>query len=144
MKLIRSLPVFLLVTVTTAVAAPDQAVDPSTLKDKVTIEVGKSIAVRFEQQGNTLTRPKIVEKAADQPTTLSLDFRKQDDMLILVTKNPFPKDLKFRALARLKGRKSYFETSIVPVKAGLLSFELWQDPIEELILFDFTLIDNQP
>ncbi|WP_074308618.1 hypothetical protein [Singulisphaera sp. GP187] len=144
MKLHRSLPVFLCAAVTTAVAAPNPVVDPSTLQDKVTVAVGKTIAVQFELKGNELTRPKTVEKVANKPPTLSLDFRKQGDMLILTTKNPFTKELKFRALARLKDRKAYFETSIVPVKAGLLSLELWQDPIEELILFDFTLVDDQP
>ena len=66
-------------------------------------------------------------------------------MLILATKNPFPKDLKFRALMRLKGRKGYSETSIVPVKAGLFSLELWQEPDpEELVLFEFKLLDDKP
>ena len=47
--------------------------------------------------------------------------------------------MKFRALARIKGRKDYFETSIVPVRSGLLGIEVWQDEIEELVLFDFQL-----
>ena len=119
-------------------------VDPATLTDKVTIAVGKKLLVQFERKGDALSRPQVVEKVLDEPPTVTFDFLKQGDMLILATKNPFPKDLKFRALARVKGRKAPFETSIVPVKAGLLGFELWQDPIEELILFEFTLIDEKP
>jgi hypothetical protein len=138
-----SCPAFLMAAVMIA-AAPDEGIDPSTLQDKVTISVGKALAVQFQQDEDSLSHPKVVEKLTDDPPALSLDFRKQGDNLILVTKNPFRKDLKFRAAARLKGRKDYFETSIVPVKAGLVSFELWQDPIEELVLFDFKLIDGKP
>jgi hypothetical protein len=143
MSLILSCPAFLIAAVTIA-AAPDKTIDPSALKDKVTIGLGKKLAVQFQRDGDSLSRPKVVEKLTDDPPTLSLDFRKQGDNLMLVSKNPFRKDLKFRAGARLKGHKEYFETSIVPVKAGLLGFELWQDPIEELVLFDFKLIDDQP
>ena len=143
MSVTRSLAVLLLAAIPTAVAAPDDKVDPPTLKDKVTIDLGKKLVVRFDQKGDALSNPKVVEKAGDGPPTPSFDFRKMGDNLILTTKNPFPKDLTFRALARLKGREDYFETSIVPVKSGLLSFELWQDPIEELVLFDFKLTDEE-
>jgi len=57
----------------------------------------------------------------------------------LSTKNPFTKDRRSGPSARHKGRKAFFETSIVPVKAGLFSLELWREPIEELVLFDFKL-----
>ncbi len=124
-------------------AAGADAPDPAKIKEKVTIEVGKKKLVQFEQKGDDLKNPKVVEKADDKLMIPSFDFSKSDGNLILTTKNPFPKNLKFRALARLKGRKDYFETSIVPVQSGLLSFELWQDPIEELILFDFKLTDEK-
>jgi hypothetical protein len=138
-----SCPAFLMAAVLMA-TVPDKEIDPATLQDKVMISVGKELAVQFQQDGDSLSHPKVVEKPTDAPPTLSLDFRKQGDNLILTTKNPFRNDLKFRAAARLKDRKEYFETSIVPVKAGLLSFELWRDPIEELVLFDFELIDGKP
>lgn len=134
--------ILLLATLPTAAAAPDDRIDPATLKDKVTIKLGKKLFVQFEQKGNALTHPKAVEKPTDQPPTPTFDFRKTDDSLILMTKNPFSKPLKFRALARLKGRKDYFETSIVPVESGLFGAELWRDPIEELVLFDFKLGDG--
>jgi hypothetical protein len=45
---------------------------------------------------------------------------------------------------RLKVRKEYFETSlIVPVTVGIMGFETWQDPVEELVLFDFKLTDEK-
>ena len=142
MRITRSLAI-LLIAIPATIAAGDDKPDPAKLKDKVTIAVGKKLVVQFEQKGDALRNPKVVEKPGDKPPTPTFDFIKKDDNLILSTKNPYPKDLKFRALARLKGRKDYFETSIVPVKSGLFGIELWQDPIEELILFDFKLVDKE-
>ena len=130
----------LLVLLLVAGGALGDAPDPATLKDKVTIAVDKTLLVQFEAKADALTQPKIVAKLADKPLTTTFEFKTMGDNLVLSTKNPFPQDLKFRALARLKGRKNYFETSIVPVKSGLFGLELWQDPIEELILFDFKLV----
>lgn len=121
----------------------DDPPDPSMLKDKVTIEVGKKSIIEFEQKNDALVNPKTVDKSSENPPTPSFEFTKKGDNLMLVTKNPYRKDMTFRALARLKGRKDYFETSIVPVRSGLLSFEVWSDPIEELILFEFKLTDHQ-
>lgn len=140
----RALPLFLIAVVTSATAAPDEPVDPAKLKDKVTIAPGKTLAVQFEQNGDALSSPRVVEKAEGKTPTVNFRFLNQGDTLILATRNPFPKDLKFRALYRLKGHKDYVETSIVPVKSGLLGFELWQDAIEELVLFEFKLVGDQP
>ena len=135
---------FIVTAVLAQAAVPDKAIDPAALKDKVTISVGKKLVVQFKQAVDALTDPRVVAKPADDPPTVSFDFRNQNDMIILSTKNPFRKDLQFRALARHKDRKDFFETSIVPVKAGLFSFELWQEPIEELVLFEFKLVDDKP
>lgn len=129
-------PLLLALVALGAAAGPP---DPATIKDKVTITVGKTLLVQFEQKGDTISQPKVVEKADDKAFTPSFEFIESSGNLTLTTRNPFPKDLKFRALARIKGRKTYFETSIVPVRSGILGIELWPDPIEELILFDFKL-----
>lgn len=141
MSIARIFAALLVVAATAAVASSDDKIDPAKLKDKLSIEPGKKLVVRFKQEGNALTDPKVVANPADKAPAPTFDFCAMGDNLVLATKNPFPKDLKFRALPRIKGRKDYFETSIVPVKAGLFSFELWQDAIEELVLFDFKLID---
>lgn len=58
--------------------------------------------------------------------------------------NGLPKALRYRAAIRIKGRKDYVETSLIlPVMTGLVSYETWQDPIEELVLFDFKLTNEK-
>ena len=139
----RGLAFFLLAAIPAAAVAQEKTIDPATLKDKVTIKLGQKRNVRFEQEGHALVRPKVVDEVAKKPPTPSFDFQKMGDNLILITQNPFTKDLKFRAAMRLKGSKDYVETSIVPVIGGLFGAELWQDPIEELVLFDFKLVNKQ-
>jgi hypothetical protein len=121
-----------------------KTIDPAAIKDKVTLTVGSKIDVQFDQKDKVLSNSRVVENPKDEVSSVHMEFSNQGQGLTLVTKNPFPKDLSFRAIARHKGRKTYIETSIVPVRAGLLSFELWQEPIEELVLFDFKLIDAKP
>ena len=43
-----------------------------------------------------------------------------------------------------RGKTTYFETDIVTIMAGLSDYESWEDPIEELVLFDFKLTDEKP
>jgi hypothetical protein len=143
MSIMRSLAVVVLGILATTAAVADDKLDPAKIKDKVAINLGKKLVIRFEQKGDTLSSPKEAKQETTDPPTPTFNFSHIGQSLALTTKNPFSKDLKFRALARLKGRKDYFETSIVPVKSGLFGIELWQDPIEELVLFDFKLVDGK-
>lgn len=142
MNSIHTVAAVILVAVQTVTAAKDDKLDPAKIKDKVKIKVGEKLIIRFAQKGDTLSDPKEVKEAGTEPPTPVFDFGNLNGSLALTTKNPFPKDLKFRALMRLKGAKDYVETSIVPVKSGLFGIELWQDPIEELVLFEFKLSDE--
>ena len=130
-----------------AIAAPsladDKKIDPATLKDKLSIRPGETLVVGFKQEGDKLTDPKKIEKPPEEPTTPSFKFSNDQGQVMLMTRNPYAKNLKFRALMRVKGSKDYVETSIVPVYHGLFGVELWQDPIEELILFDFRLVEPE-
>jgi hypothetical protein len=117
--------------------------NPATLKDKINIVLGDKAAVQFHVEGDVLSKPTVVTKPDPKTPTVTFDFSKQDNILILATKNPFPKALKFRAMLRIKGRTNYVETNILPIMAGLSSYESWGDPIEDLILFDFKLTDQK-
>ena len=120
-----------------------EAPNPATLKDKINIVLGDKAVVQFHVEGDVLNQPKVVTKPDSKTPTVTFDFSKQDNILILATKNPFPKTLKFRVMMRMKGRTNYVETNILPIMAGLSSYESWGDPIEDLILFDFKLSDQK-
>lgn len=118
--------------------------DPAQIKEKVTIRLDQKLDIQFTEKDGVVSGPEAVQKPRAGSPTVHTEFSKQDDNLMLVTQNPFPKNLAFRALARYKGRKSYIETSIVPVGAGIFGAEMWKDPIEELVLFDFKLVGDEP
>ncbi|HEY2154657.1 MAG TPA: hypothetical protein VGH33_03440, partial [Isosphaeraceae bacterium] len=118
--------------------------DPAQIKDKVTIKLGQKIDIQFTQKDGAISAPNVIEKPPAGVPTVHAEFLRQDDNLMLMTQNPFSKNMAFRALARHKGRKAYVETSIVPVGAGISGLELWRDPIEELVLFDFKLVGEKP
>ena len=140
MKLFRLLAP-LLATVSTAMALPLKLPDPATIKDKVTMTVGEKRIIEFVQKDSVLALPTAVESVHKDVPSLSLECSRNDKFVMLVLKNGFQKILHVRALARLKGRKDYFETSILPIQAGLMDFESWQPEIEEIVLFDFKLSD---
>jgi hypothetical protein len=127
---------------------PPKTIDPGPIKDKITIKPGQEVRVRFTRDGDAISAPKVVTatkdeaKAQAKPEIVHFDFSKKDEDLMLTTQNPFSKNFVFRADARYKGRTTYLETSIVPVKAGIFGIETWRDPIEELLLFDFKLVDE--
>lgn len=133
----------LTVLLVAALGAGEDTPDPKTLKDKITLTAGKSLLVQFERKGGDLTKPNVVKKESDAPPTVNFELTRMGNTLLLATKNPFPQPLKFRALARYKGRQEYRETSIQPVLGRLLGIELWKEPIEELVLFDFKLIEKE-
>jgi len=127
-----------------AIAAPRDSIDPATLKDKVSLALGAKGTIQFTRDGDTLTAPVLVKGAGQNQPGISVEFTKRPEFIALNLQNRLPKAIRYRAAVRLKGRKDFVETSlIVPVHAGLVSFETWQDPIEEIILFEFKLTDEK-
>lgn len=131
-------------------APPPKPVDVAPIKDKVVIKPDQEFQVQFARQGDVLSAPKVLEAPKDgaapeaKAEAVHFDFSKEGDNLTLATRNPYPKNLIFRAAIKHKGRKGYVETSIVPVRAGIFGIEMWRDPIEELVLFDFKLEADKP
>jgi hypothetical protein len=117
--------------------------DPAKIEDSVRIIIGKKLMIQFQADGNILKKPVVTEHPDTKEPVVSLDFSQQDGSVMLDIKNNFPKALHCQCLARLKGKTTYFETDIVTIMAGLDDFESWEDPIEELVLFDFKLTDEK-
>ena len=136
--------IFMIGLMTTIGFAGDIKIDPAKLTNTVVISVGQKCDVHFEQQGNKLSAPQIIKDISQKgEIELSLDFRKEKDISLLIIRNKFEKTLRFRALARLQGSGEIFETTILPIESNMSNYESWPDPIEELVLFDFKLTDER-
>jgi len=125
-------------------AAPGDRIDTKALKDKVPLTLGSKGTVQFTQHGGKLADPKLIEDPNWKQPGIGVEFRKEPKFLALALRNGLAKPLRYRAAIRLNGSKDYIETSlIVPIRSGLISMEAWQEPIEELVLFEFALTDEK-
>ncbi len=155
MNLLR--PIITIVAIATAavtVAAPRKAIDPDTIKDKVSITLGQRLRITFAADGDRLLRPKNVKRAGDDKATVEIKLNVTDSTPFpvrgvatrpfLVVSNGFERALSYRALARLKGSKEFFQisTGVEPVAPGDESTKCWESGslVEEVVLYQFTLI----
>ena len=63
-------------------------------------------------------------------------------MVVLKTVHHLEKPIIFKAKIKIKGRPDYIETSIVNKYPNVVSIEQWNDEIESIILFDFTILEE--
>jgi tetratricopeptide (TPR) repeat protein len=113
------------------------------IEHKVVVKIGHKANAQFAVRGNQLVEPKIGLAGTQKPNSVWLDFGEDKQQRILFLWHSFPRTMKARCLARLKGYDTYFETDILPVPVKTISPEIWKEPIEELVLFDFKLTDSK-
>lgn len=78
--------------------------------------------------------------------SIVFEFRQEGSQRVLTGRNGFPEILKFHAHMRFQNDDNWYNTSTCSLKATPLGLEyvvveLWQDPIVELALTDFHVID---
>lgn len=98
----------------------------------IDVRDGKLVTVRYQPD---------LEKA-----DVTFEFTQDVDpdgnaMMMLTLHNRSDYSLKMKALMTVPGKKDSFETSIVPLHAGLTNFESWPHPIVKLLLHELQ-IDN--
>lgn len=120
---------------------PAMASAPSEKPNTVLIHPGEVLYAQFEESGAAL-RLVSVQKEKNPQAQLVLTMKPFDQatrLLLLTVESKFRKDMLYKAEMRLLSRNVREETSVVPVRAGLSSFESWPHPIEELALYGFAL-----
>ena len=156
MNIIRTLALFI-ATAALAAAAPQQAVDPDTLKDKVSITLGQKFHLKFKLEGDKLLQPTKYKGTDDRKASVSVKLdvtsaspipppRKGETRPFLEVYNGFERPLHYRALARLKGSKEFFEIreGVEPVPAAGGSNKCWEfgSLVEEVVLYQFALSEK--
>jgi hypothetical protein len=119
---------------------PEEPKSPDELTEKVVVKKGETVISRFAEAPDGLARPKVLKEAPSDRPYIKVEFKDGDPLVAALT-STFPKTVKMRCLAKKKGETTYDEIMIVPLKSGTPSFETWSDPIEELVLFDFTFVE---
>lgn len=110
---------------------PEKPRHPDEIPDKVVIKIGSKSAATFTVTDGKLHAP----VALDADPCFTVDFKAEENLIIATVKQTILPAVKVRCLARIKGRKDYFPTSILPLQNGLPCFESWGDNLEELVFF---------
>jgi hypothetical protein len=106
---------------------------------------GDSIFLEIEHTGSKITDMKSVKRNLNPNKTLKITFiqtaegNKHSNMILSVH-NPFKQDLQYEALMRLMNTEEWVQTSIIPVKAGLVGIEMWQDIIVSIALVEWKFL----
>ena len=133
------------------VAKPGDVIDPATAGEKIILKPDAIGTLQFQQKDNNLTGLKWLPNDSGKQCigvrfTKKAGKKPKSDMVMLTVTNYFPKKISYRAAIRIKGRANFVETSIrgpllANVPDGFSGYEMWSDPIEEILLFGFTLLN---
>jgi hypothetical protein len=116
---------------------PEKPKHPDDIPEKIIVKIGEKARFSFILTKGKLHAP--TKSADDQPDapSFTVDFSKSDKSCSATLKQTFLPAVKVRCLARIKGRKDYFPTSIIDMQQGKPNFETWGDDLEELVFFGF-------
>lgn len=114
---------------------------PAEKPNTVLVHPGDVLYAKFEESGASLKLLSISKEKDDQAQLVLTmkPFDKAAGFLMLQVESKFGKDMAYKAEMRLLSKNRRKETSVIPVRAGLSSFESWPHPIEELALYGFEL-----
>jgi hypothetical protein len=105
---------------------------------------GEKLFVEADIKNDTLVNLKVVPQITKKGKTLTLSFSqvakgKIHEQMILKIDNPFAKSLNYSALINLLKYKKWIKTTVIPVRAGIASYENWSDIISTIVLSGFYL-----
>jgi len=144
MKVTRVALLLLPLICCTSTRAEYEPIDITHVHDKINIRFHQKFAIVFDQRGNHLVNPRLLTTSAKQPYIVGEFTVTPKGNLVLMLQSTFPKMVRYHAAARGKGRRDWHRVNRM---YGLLpnvgSAEGFQDPIEEFILYDFTLTNEK-
>ena len=116
---------------------PEKPKHPDEIPEKIIVKIGEKGCFSFVLTKGKLHSP--TKPAGEQPDTpcFTVDFSRSDKSCSAILKQTILPAVKVRCLARIKGRKDYFPTSIIDMQQGKPNYETWGDDIEELVFFGF-------
>jgi hypothetical protein len=128
----------------TSVRAEYEPIDIAHVRDKIKIRFHQKFAVVFDRRGNRLVNPRLVTTSTKQPYIVAEFFGTPKGNRVLLVQSTFPKMVRYHVAARSEGRRDWHRVNRM---YGLLpnvgNYEGFGDPIEEFVLYDFTLTNEK-
>lgn len=100
----------------------------------INVLAGEEFLVEFDDTDGMLSNPHYVKTAAKPERTISFRLEQTDEGTILQVKNPFTKNIIYDCLIQHYSEQRLRKTTIVPVHAGLASFEMWPYPVAQVVI----------
>lgn len=100
----------------------------------INILAGEDILIEFDEINGALSNPQYVKTAAKPEQTISFRLEQTDEGTILQVINPFTRNIIYDCLIQHYSEQRLSKTSILPVQAGLMSFEMWPYPVAQAVI----------
>ncbi len=100
----------------------------------INVLAGEELNVEFDEADGRLTNPSYVKTPAKPERTVSLRLEQTDEGTVLRVKNPFGKAIVYDCLIQHYNEQRFRKTSTVPVRGGLMSFEMWPYPVAQVVV----------
>ena len=100
----------------------------------INVLAGEEVLVEFDETDGMLSNPQYVKTATKPERTISFRLEQTDQGTILRVKNPFTKRITYDCLIQHYREQRLRKTSILPVQAGLMSFEMWPYPVAQVVV----------
>ena len=127
----------------TSARAEYEAVDITHVRGKINIRFHQKFAIVFDQRGNRLLNPRLLTTSTKQPYIVGEFVETAKGNRALMLQSTFPKMVRYHAAARGKGRRDWHRVNMYGLLPNVGSAEGFGDPIEEFVLYDFTLTNEK-
>ena len=107
---------------------------PYVAEGYINVLTGEEINVEFDENANTLINARYVERVKSAAKTIVFKLSQTEDGTVLSVNNPFSKDIIYDCLIQNYKTEKLQKTSIIPVGSKLLSFEMWAEPIPQILI----------
>lgn len=114
---------------------------PYVAEGYINVLAGEKINVEFDETAGELTNARYVEQLKAAEKTVRFELSQTDDGTILSVKNPFSKDIIYDCLIQNYKTSKLQTTSIIPVRSKLLSFEMWPEPIPQVVISNVRFVE---
>jgi len=112
--------------------------------DTVIVTIGHKIYIENESVNTEHLNLKPVDAISDSSKTIIIEFKDSRTMgSVLTIKNPFDKNLVYKAAIYTPKQQTYTITDVSPVRKKLIAIELWESGIPKVRLTDFQLADTK-
>jgi hypothetical protein len=106
---------------------------------EVKISMGKTVYVSMTAQEDGKFVPQVLEAQPKEGAFISFALSESKGNRILAVTNKYSKSLSYKARMCMSERRLCANTSVIPVRAGLISFESWGDPIDMIVVSSLNL-----